>query len=138
LPGEGVRMNARIILFGLDNSLGSELRSVLANQQHAVCCKPFVTPSECLDAVDESGAELIFCSSDPEQYLGLLEVVRRVKPDLPVVVVSHVPEIAEWLDAIEAGAADYCAPPFESSQIRWILDSSLAHHSSAVLYRAAG
>ncbi len=130
-------MDARIVLLGLDNPLGSELRRVLMGQQQTVASAPFLAPRECLAVVDHVGAELIFCSSRRERYLALLDAVSRFKPDLPVVVVSRVPEVSEWLDAIEAGASDYCAPPFEAAHIQWILDSALKHHSTGMLYRAA-
>jgi DNA-binding NtrC family response regulator len=130
-------MNARIVLFGLDESLASELHSVLANQQHTVHLEPLLSPRRCLDVVKRSGADLIFCSSEGKRYQALLEVVRRHKPGLPVVVVGRTPEVTDWLDAIEAGASDYCTAPFEPGHIHWILDSTLKHHSSASLYRAA-
>jgi DNA-binding NtrC family response regulator len=91
-----------------------------------------------LAVVRRMGAELVFCSSLRKRYLAFLEAVARFKPNLPVVVVSRVPEVADWLDAIEAGASDYCAAPFETNQIQWILDSALKHHSTGMLYRAAG
>ena len=131
-------MNARIVLFGLEDTLASELRDVLAHQQHTVHVEPLLSPRKCVDVVRWSGADLIFCASDRKQYLALLEIVRQHKPGLPVVVVSRAPQVADWLDAIEAGASDYCTAPFEPSHIHWILDSTLKHHSSAALYRAAG
>ncbi len=129
---------AKIVLFGLDVGLASELSDVLSQRQQTVWVKPFLPPSECIGVVDEVGADLVFCSSDRENYVALLEAIGRDKPDLPVVVVSRTPEVSEWLDAIEAGASDYCAAPFESSHIQWILDSTLKHRSAPLLYRAAG
>jgi DNA-binding NtrC family response regulator len=131
-------MNASIVLFGLDHALASELRNVLVNQQHTVHLEPLLSPPRCLDVVKRSGADLIFCPADRKQYLTLLETIRQHKPGLPVVVVSRTPEVTAWLDAIEAGVSDYCTAPFEPSHIHWILDSTLKHHSSAALYRAAG
>jgi DNA-binding NtrC family response regulator len=131
-------MHARIVLFGLDDLLAFELRRVLVGQQQTVFSEPFLAPLECLAVVERLGADLIFCSTHRKRYPALLEAVGRFKPDLPVVVVSRVPEVAEWLDAIEAGASDYCTAPFETSHIQWILDSALKHRSSGALYRAAG
>jgi DNA-binding NtrC family response regulator len=135
---EGEKMNARIVLFGLDDSLVFELRSVLIEEREAVFSLPFLSLPECLDAVEQTGADLIFCSSDRGQYLPLLDAIGRYRPELPVVVVSRVPEVTDWLDAMEAGASDYCAPPFEPTHVRWILDSTLKHHSAPALHRAAG
>jgi DNA-binding NtrC family response regulator len=135
---KGRDVRAKIVLFGLDDSLESELRGVLVSQQQTVISEPFLSPPECLAVVDRAGAALVFCASHPQRYPALLDAVGRLRPDLPVVVVSRAPEVAEWLDAIEAGACDYCAPPFETAHIRWILDSALIHHSTGALYRAAG
>lgn len=129
---------ARIVLFGLDDALASELRTVLAGGRQAVWAKPFLSARECLGVVEEVGADLVFCASDRERYLALLEAIGRHKPELPVVVVSRTPEVSEWLDAIEAGASDYCAAPFESSHIQWILDSTLKRTAASRLYRTAG
>lgn len=136
MPKEG--KNVRIVLFGLDRGLASELGSVLARQDQEVHSEPFRTPKECLATVDRLGADLVFISSERDRYLGLLEAIGRHKPDLPVVVVSRTPEVSEWLDAIEAGASDYCAAPFEASHIQWILDSTLNRQTEPALYRTAG
>ncbi len=130
--------NSKILLFGLDETLSSELETVLANQEQVVHARPFRSPQECLSEAERLGANLIFCSSDREQYLPLLEAVGRRRPDLPVVIVSRDPEVSEWLDAIEAGACDYCAAPFEASHVRWILESALRQPSAPVAYRTAG
>ncbi len=127
---------ARIVLLGLDDSLARELRAVLTKQD--VYSEPFLSGTECLGTVERLGADLVFCAADPERYIDLLDAVRREKPDLPVVVVSRTPEVSEWLDAIEAGASDYCAAPFEPAHVQWILDSTLKHHSAPARFRAAG
>jgi FixJ family two-component response regulator len=44
---------------------------------------------------------------------------------MPVVVVSRIPEVSEWVGAIEAGATDYCAAPFEQRDISWLVQSVL-------------
>jgi DNA-binding NtrC family response regulator len=131
------RWKAQTVLFGLDETLSAELRSLLEAHQQTVYVRPFLTAPECLAVVDEVGADLVFCSSERGRYLALLEAVAEHKPDLPVVVVSRTPDTAEWLDSIEAGASDYCAAPFETSHIQWILDSVLKYNSSS-RYRTAG
>lgn len=64
-------------------------------------------------------ADIVFCpSSQP-----VLRKAMTLFPRTPVVVVSRLPEVDGWLDALEEGAADYCAPPFETIQIRWLLET---------------
>ncbi len=130
-------LKGRILLLGLDDSLASELEEVLAAQNQDTQAAPFLSPGECVETAERAAADLIFCASDRDRYLALLEEVGRRSPELPVVVVSRTPEVSEWLDAIEAGASDYCAAPFESSHIQWILESALKHRSGTVLYRSA-
>ena len=129
---------ARIVLFGLDDGLAGELQDVLLRQEQEVHSDKFLSASECLRVVRRLRADLVFCAAERERYLALLEAVGREMPDLPVVVASRYPEVSEWLDAMEAGASDYCAAPFETSHIQWILDSTLKHKSAPALYRAAG
>lgn len=129
-------ITATVVLFGMEAPLAVELGSVLEGQDQKVYSEPFVSAAECLTVVERVGADLVFCTSERDRYMSLLEAVGRHKPDLPVVIVSRTPEVSEWLDAIEAGASDYCAAPFETGQIKWILDSTLKHRST--LYRAAG
>jgi len=40
-------------------------------------------------------------------------------------VVSRFPDVKQWLDALDAGASDYCGAPFERVQLHWILNSVL-------------
>lgn len=67
----------------------------------------------------------MFCPAEPEQYASLLEAMKAERPGVPVVVVSRLPEVSAWLHALELGAVDYCAPPFEPDHIQWILQSAL-------------
>jgi len=40
-------------------------------------------------------------------------------------MVNRVPENSRWLDALELGASDYCGAPFETVQVRWLVDAVL-------------
>jgi DNA-binding NtrC family response regulator len=103
------------LLFGLNEELAGELLQPLTNfcQIHS--------EDECLNAVAASPAQIIFCGADIQTVTKL----RETKPHAPIVVVSRHPEVADWLDSIEAGATDYCAAPFETAQMKWILETSM-------------
>jgi PleD family two-component response regulator len=98
-------INAKAYLAGLDDSLSAELIRVLR-----------ATSCELTD--DPSLAQIVFC---PWQAEAFREAAARFR-HVPVVVVSRLPEVQGWLDALEAGAADYCASPFEKVQIQWLLE----------------
>jgi len=101
--------NQNAILFHLDGPLATQLEAGLS--QAGCHVEPEVTP----------GAQIVFCAADS----GALQEAMSQFPHIPVVVVSRLPETDDWLDALEAGAADYCAAPFEPVQLRWLLDAHM-------------
>ena len=121
-----------IMLFALDNTLADELAGALTFESRAFHLAPLEPTAEGMKAAVRSDTALVFCSADRETYTLLLNLIKQEGLQLPVVVVSRHPETDEWLDAIEAGAADYCSPPFEAFQISWIIDNTLKYrHSTA-------
>ncbi|MCU1236518.1 MAG: response regulator receiver protein [Candidatus Solibacter sp.] len=104
---------AQILLVGLDRSTSDDLKSVLIQLGQTV---QTASHSGSLDFGDTC---LVFTECAE------LGAIRTARPDLPVVVVSRLPEVSAWLDALEHGAADYCGAPFERKQVGWVLNSSL-------------
>jgi len=113
-----------VLLLGLGDSLNSELKLALGLLRQPVHALPAIPVAECRQAIERLGIDLVFCPAEPGSYRALLEGT------VPVVVVSARPEISEWLDAMDAGAADYCAPPFDAAHIGWILQAA-PHQASA-------
>jgi DNA-binding response OmpR family regulator len=109
---------ARILILGLDESLAEQLGRILTNQEHEV---------ETGDGLDGRAprADVIFSGAEDGRYRKVLADARRQRPEVPVVVVSGATDTVQWLDALDAGAADYCVAPFEQRQIRWILQTAL-------------
>jgi DNA-binding response OmpR family regulator len=106
---------ARILLIGLETTMADELSRVLRQLGENV---QTATPGN--GAADLAETQVIFASE-----VDLLSI-QRSRPGVPVIVVSRLPEVSAWLQALEQGAADYCGAPFEARQIRWALNSSLA------------
>lgn len=111
------------ILHGLDEALTTQLCRALAKPGRAL----HLTKStvECVSFAVERHADVVFCNSDRGEYQGLLRAIQQSGLQLPMVVVSRIPETSEWLDALDAGAADYCAAPFERPHISWLVESAL-------------
>ena len=112
---------SRVTLLGLPDDLGNQLTRILLEESHQVSRRLYVSdlgrgPNSCA----------VFISSDNLEYRQTLSLLRESHPDLPVVVVSRSPDARQWLDALDAGAADYCGAPFERIQIRWIVGSVLS------------
>jgi DNA-binding response OmpR family regulator len=103
MPGS----RSKVIVTGLTGPLGDELIRALRLLSVDVAQE------------EDLSAEVAFCQ--PSDVDGL----RRRRPDVSVVVVSPQPEVDGWLNAIEAGAADYCAAPFELTNLDWVLQSTV-------------
>ena len=114
--------NETAVLFGLDGSLGSELSGALAAQGRLTRSEPVPDGTLGGRALSPRDISVVFCLAKRRCYEPVLELVKHARPDLPVVVVSRGADSFEWLNALEAGAADYCSAPFQSGQISWILE----------------
>jgi two-component system OmpR family response regulator len=116
---------AKVILVGLEQGTAGQIGRALAVERHQIEQKP---PNALLRDLFE--ADIVFAGGEPSQYIPLLRQVREARPGLPFVVVTRLPETNEWLDALEAGATDYCSAPFETRQIHWLMESALPRHRS--------
>ena len=112
---------SRVTLLGLPEDLGNQLARVLLDESHQVCHKLYV-----YDLGRGPRASAVFISGDSLDYCDTIARVRESHPGLPVVVVSRFPDTKQWLDALDAGAADYCGAPFERIHVRWIMNSILS------------
>jgi DNA-binding NtrC family response regulator len=117
-------MSPRILLYGLPAELSRELRDVLITTHHV----PDIEDEEEIrtGSVSWPEVDLVFCSAERNSLANLLQATLQYRPRLRIIATSRLPETAEWLDSVEAGATDYCAAPFEATQIRWLLDTHLS------------
>jgi DNA-binding response OmpR family regulator len=111
---------ASVLLIGLEEATATQISRALAVERHRVEQKP-----QSIGVREMMDADIVFAGGEPWQYLSLLRKVRDERPALPFVVVARIPETKEWLDALEAGATDYCSSPFESRQIHWLMQAAL-------------
>jgi hypothetical protein len=112
------------VLYGLEDQLADELATTLTT-----CCRRVDKANmESSIGARLRGADVIFCRAETEQVRRL----KKANPNSAVIVASRLPEVSDWLDALEAGAEDYCAAPFEAVQVRWVLESHVrAAHAAA-------
>ena len=115
-----------MLLLGLEETLGQELQRALRGEDRIVQAYPSLPPEAARALIDRLRPAMVFLGGDWRNVRQLLRSAIS-----PVIVVSRRPEVSDWLDAIEAGAADYCAPPFESAHLRWILESARRTRAAA-------
>jgi DNA-binding response OmpR family regulator len=111
---------AKVFLTGIDESVATPLKRVLAIRKHWVEHREYNAPID-----DFLNADIVFAGGDIRQYITLLQSVRQARPTLPFVVVTRIPDTSAWLTALEAGATDYCSAPFVVREINWIMESVL-------------
>lgn len=126
-------MRANILIVGLDEPLASELAQSLRDLRHSVLSEAFTCATDCLTTIERVGADLVFCGTDRQQYETIIENLRRRGQTVPLVVVSRLPETGDWLDAMDAGACDYCAAPFESRLVERIVENTLKYRCPVTL-----
>lgn len=112
----------RALLAGIEHPLVDSLA------QHLSARGFEIHETESLPATTQTQPfDIVFCETGQPGLLALLQSLHY-----PVVVVSRVPNTKEWLDAMDAGAADYCAAPFERQQLDWILESNIVRRQAAL------
>lgn len=57
----------------------------------------------------------------------LLQEARRVRPDLPVVLMTAFATVATAVEAMKLGAYDYIQKPFDGDEIKLLVDRTLEH-----------
>ncbi|HXX46964.1 MAG TPA: response regulator, partial [Myxococcota bacterium] len=58
--------------------------------------------------------------------LELLEAVRRVHPDIPVVMLTAHGTVGSAVEALKRGAFDYLTKPFDPDEIRQVMDKAVS------------
>jgi DNA-binding response OmpR family regulator len=109
---------SHIVLLGLPEDIGEQISSLLIEDSHQVSRDLRLCEIE-----SDLRAAAAFVWGDCPGCLETIRHLRECVPQVPVVVTTRLPDDRKWLDALDAGAADYCGGPFERAQIRWILDS---------------
>ena len=127
----GIRRKT-VVLIGLEQDLSLELTDRLAGRYPEMQFVSASSAASCLTRMSPQDIDLVFCSSEANHFLAVLDCLKKVRPELPVVVVSRHPEVSQWLDATEAGASDYCAAPFEPVHMEWLVDAHLNGPQTAI------
>src|SRR5882757_6651920 len=58
----------------------------------------------------------------------LLAEVKRLRPDLPVVLMTAFATVATAVEAMKLGAYDYIQKPFDGEEIKLLVDRTLEHN----------
>lgn len=103
-----------ISLIGFPDDIAEELMSQLARQG----CR--TARYRRADELQDEPAAVFICADRP----GWLETICELRATwsrIFLVAVTRAPDHEKWLDALDAGANDYCAMPLDSRQFAWLL-----------------
>ena len=114
-----------VLLVGMDFELAATLQKILAGEGHSVSYEGRGASATLRNFKAPGTPDVICCGTRRQAYQRVIEQVRLSGKPVPVVVVSGKQETAEWLDALEAGASDYSAQPFDSGHISWVIESAI-------------
>ena len=117
-----------IFLIGLEPVVAAQICNVLSRPRHRVEHR-----SDEIETSDLMAADVIFAGGEASRYLAVLCRVRNIRPTVPFFVATRHPSTNDWLDALEAGATDYCSAPFEPRQVNWLMESALSGRGTASL-----
>lgn len=120
--------NFKIVLLGVPYDI-AEMLDRIASRWGLVLYVPQQIPDhEALNLVRDASPNLAFVWTGGTKGTSLLETVKMLNVSVTVVAVNRSFRTSEVLDALDSGAADYCAPPFDNTHIQRLLDGCLQEH----------
>ncbi len=84
-------------------------------------------PLEALELIKKGGFALVIAEMKMPVLDGiqLLEEVKRIEPDMPVIITATYGTVESALEAMRKGAFDYITKPFRKEQILFSIDKAL-------------
>jgi DNA-binding NtrC family response regulator len=105
-----------VLLFSSDETEANSLQRILGKH---VILTPVNNPSELASLLETNTYDAVFWSWSLHSgtWSGALRDVRRIKPNMPVVVLSTAPEERAWLRSLKTGTFDLLVAPLEENQL---------------------
>lgn len=102
----------RVLLIADEPALADLLRRKLEAEGYAVTCASDGIEGERRALADDVNLVVLDQLVPGRNGLDVLMFVRQRKPALPIIVVSARAEVADRIEALNAGAIDFLAKPF--------------------------
>ena len=111
-------MSARILIVDDEPTMRQLLRTHLKRQNYEIL--EAGAAEEGLSIVKENDLDLVITDVKLGGMTGveLLSQIKRIYPDLPVIVMTGMPEIQDAVESMKIGAVDYVSKPFRIEQLK--------------------
>tara|TARA_B100000809_G_scaffold65954_1_gene62602 strand:- start:634 stop:1938 length:1305 start_codon:yes stop_codon:yes gene_type:complete len=120
-------MSARILIVDDEPTMRQLLRTHLKRQNYDIL--EAAAAEEGLSIVKENDLDLVITDVKLGGMTGveLLSQIKRIDPDLPVIVMTGMPEIQDAVESMKIGAVDYVSKPFRIEQLKAVIAQALEH-----------
>jgi DNA-binding NtrC family response regulator len=90
-------------------------------------CTIFQSPVTCLEEFAENGADILVTDLRMPEMTGfeLLQRVREIDTDLPVVVMTGYSSVENAVEAMKLGATDFIKKPFDFEELKLIIERTI-------------
>jgi len=120
-------MSARILIVDDEPTMRQLLRTHLKRQNYEIV--EAAAAEEALSIVKENDLDLVITDVKLGGMTGveLLSEIKRIYPDLPVIVMTGMPEIQDAVESMKTGAVDYVSKPFRIEKLKTVITHALEH-----------
>lgn len=114
-------MNARVLIVDDDPEWREALRLVFSGDDAA--CELAASAQAALDLLAQGDFDAVICDVRMEGMDGLelLDRVKKIRPALPVVMITGVGRIEDAVSAIKRGAVEYVTKPCDRDELRTLV-----------------
>jgi putative nucleotidyltransferase with HDIG domain len=122
-------VDERILVVDDDESIREIMSSMLSHAGYP--CRAVPSGHEAVSVLQADGNYALLLSDlamEGMDGFALLERIRRIRPQMPVVMVTAIHDISVALAAIRSGAYDYLLKPFERDQLLTTVRRALENH----------
>jgi len=93
------------------------IKKILSKQGHTV--HTFTEEEDAIDFVEKTGVDLAILDIKLKKLSGIqvLEQMKRLKPELKVIMLTGYPTIETAREAIDLGAGEYCVKPIDKTEL---------------------
>jgi DNA-binding NtrC family response regulator len=123
----------RILLLGVEDATAASLLQAISPLKRRVQIVRERSIDKCLAAIERLRPHILCVPPDEAFLASLRQAFASRGLQLPFVVVSGCGGPREWRTALEGGAADYFAAPFEMSRVDQILAGAASNPMGSFL-----